>query len=84
VPGDDFIVVADQHRIGEAEPLNAVGDLADLLPGVRAGVLRKRAGEGAAARSSYCSMTTVQCARRVLACICTSASPTLTSASFVF
>jgi hypothetical protein len=42
VPGDDLIVVADQHRIGEAEPLNAVGDLADLLPGVRAGVLRKR------------------------------------------
>jgi hypothetical protein len=33
VTGDDLAVVADQHRICEAKPFNAVGDLLDLLFG---------------------------------------------------
>ena len=41
VPGDDLGVIADEDRIGEAEPLNAVGDLTDLLFGMNAGVLRE-------------------------------------------
>ena len=36
--GDDLAVVADQHRIGEAEPLDAVGDLPNLLLGMGAGI----------------------------------------------
>jgi hypothetical protein len=40
MPGDDLAVIADQHRIGEAEPLDAVGDLPDLLLGVGPGVSR--------------------------------------------
>ena len=32
VAGDDLALVADQHRVGEAEALDAVGDLTDLLP----------------------------------------------------
>jgi hypothetical protein len=33
---DDFVVVADQHRVGETKPLDAVGDLSDLLSGMGA------------------------------------------------
>jgi hypothetical protein len=40
VSGNDLIVIADQNRIGEAEPRDAVGDLADLLLGMSAGVFR--------------------------------------------
>ena len=42
VPGDDLVVIADQHRIREAEPVNAVGDLPDLLLGVGAGIAQIR------------------------------------------
>jgi hypothetical protein len=38
MPSDDLAVIADQHRIGEAEPLDAVGDLPDLLFGVSPGI----------------------------------------------
>jgi hypothetical protein len=38
VPGDDLVIIADQHRVGEAEPLDAVGDLLDLLLGMGAGI----------------------------------------------
>jgi hypothetical protein len=38
VPGDDLVIVADQDRIGEAEPPDAVGDLPDLLPGMGPGI----------------------------------------------
>src|SRR6202522_4467917 len=31
VAGNDLAVVADQHRVGETEPLNAAGDLLDLF-----------------------------------------------------
>jgi hypothetical protein len=42
VPGDDPVLVADQHRVGEAEPSDALGDLPDLLLGMRAGVFAIR------------------------------------------
>src|SRR5437870_5201821 len=29
--GDDLMIVADQNRVGKPKPLDAVGDLADLL-----------------------------------------------------
>jgi hypothetical protein len=32
--GDDLVIIADQHRIGEAELLNAIGNLPDLLLGM--------------------------------------------------
>lgn len=38
VAGDDLAVVTDEDRIGETEPLDAVGDLLDLPPGVRSRV----------------------------------------------
>jgi hypothetical protein len=38
VAGNDFVVIADQNRVVEAEPLDAVGDLADLLAGMGARV----------------------------------------------
>jgi len=31
MPGDDLAFVTDQHRAGETEALDAVGDLANLL-----------------------------------------------------
>jgi hypothetical protein len=31
VAGDDLTIITDQHGIGEAEPLDAVSDLPDLL-----------------------------------------------------
>lgn len=40
--GDDLVIIADQHRIGEAELLDAVGDLPELLLRVGAGVSRVR------------------------------------------
>jgi hypothetical protein len=42
MPGDDFVVIVDEDRIGEAEPGDAVGDLPDLLFGMRAGIAGKR------------------------------------------
>ena len=42
MPGDDLVVIADQDRVGEAELLDAVGDLPDLLLGMGAGVSRVR------------------------------------------
>jgi hypothetical protein len=42
VPGDDLVLIADQHRVGEAELLDAGGDLPDLLLGMDTGIL----GEG--------------------------------------
>jgi hypothetical protein len=36
--GDDFVVVAYQYGIGEAEALDAVADLTNLRVGVRAGI----------------------------------------------
>jgi hypothetical protein len=42
VAGDDLVIIADQDRIGEAEALNAVGDLPDLILGMEAGVFRER------------------------------------------
>src|ERR1700722_1504188 len=38
VSGDDLAVAVDEHRIDEAETLNALADLADLLLGVGPGV----------------------------------------------
>jgi len=40
--GDDFVIVVDEDRIGEAEPGDAVGNLPDLLFGMCAGIARKR------------------------------------------
>jgi len=34
MPGDDLVIIVDEDRIGEAEPGDAVGDLADLLFGM--------------------------------------------------
>jgi len=39
VPGDDLVVIADQDRVGEAELLDTVRDLSDLLLGMAAGIL---------------------------------------------
>jgi hypothetical protein len=40
VSGDDLVFIADQDRVGEAEALDAPGDLRDLLLRVGAGVAR--------------------------------------------
>jgi hypothetical protein len=40
--GEQSAVLIDQHRGGKANRLNAVGNLADLLLGVRTGVARMR------------------------------------------
>jgi len=39
---DDFIIIADENRVGEAEALDAVGDLPNLLPRMGARVTRVR------------------------------------------
>jgi hypothetical protein len=39
---DDLVIVADQHRIGKAEPLDTSGDLPDLFAGMGAGIARIR------------------------------------------
>ena len=39
MPGDDLVVIADQDRVGEAELLDTVRDLSDLLLGMAAGIL---------------------------------------------
>jgi len=38
MPGDDLAIIADQHGIGESEPLDAVRDLPNLFFGVGAGI----------------------------------------------
>ena len=38
VPGQDRALAVDQHGVGKAERVDAVGDLADLLLGVRASI----------------------------------------------
>jgi hypothetical protein len=40
VPGQDAVLVVDQHRTGEAEAPDTVDDLADLFALVNAGVAR--------------------------------------------
>jgi hypothetical protein len=40
--GNDLAVLTDQHRIGEAELPDAVGDLSDLLLGVGPGIAGMR------------------------------------------
>ena len=40
--GEQSALLIDQHRGGKANRLNAVGNLADLFPGVRTGVVRMR------------------------------------------
>src|SRR5258708_39142312 len=42
VAGNDLAVLSDQNWIGEAEPPNAVGDLADLLLGMDSGIAGMR------------------------------------------
>ncbi|WP_456780935.1 hypothetical protein [Bradyrhizobium sp. USDA 3315] len=42
MPCDDAIVVIDQDRVGESEPLDRLGDLGDLLLGMGAGVIGAR------------------------------------------
>jgi hypothetical protein len=44
--GDDLVRIADQDRIGEAEPPDAVGDLSDLFLGMRSGVPAVRTQPG--------------------------------------
>jgi hypothetical protein len=46
VSGDDLVFIADQDRVGEAEALDAPGDLRDLLLRVGAGVARTGAQAG--------------------------------------
>jgi hypothetical protein len=36
--GDDLALLIDEHGVAEAKPLDALGDLPNLLLGVRAGV----------------------------------------------
>ena len=40
--GEQSAVLIDQHRGGKANRFDAVGNLADLFPGVRTGVVRMR------------------------------------------
>jgi hypothetical protein len=42
MPGDDVAIIVDEDRTGESEPRDAVGDLPDLLFGMRARIARKR------------------------------------------
>jgi hypothetical protein len=41
MPGDDFVLIVDEDRIGEAEPGDAVGNLPDLFFGMCAGIVRR-------------------------------------------
>jgi hypothetical protein len=42
VPGDDPILIVDQHRVGKTEFPHAVSDPPDLLPRMSSGVARVR------------------------------------------
>lgn len=44
--GHDLVIVADEHRVGEAKALDAGGDLADLLLGMCSGIARIRTQAG--------------------------------------
>ena len=39
--GENAILAIDQHRVGEAEPGDGIGDLAHLLARVGAGIARR-------------------------------------------
>jgi hypothetical protein len=49
VTSEDLVISIDQNRVGEAEALDAVGDLPDLFPGMSPGV----SGIGAKVRDRF-------------------------------
>jgi hypothetical protein len=49
VTSEDLVISIDQNRVGEAEALDAVGDLPDLFPGTRSSV----SGIGAKVRDRF-------------------------------